>query len=96
MQPMAAGMNVDPNTHIQVLEVKVSQAAVREALLESAVSQLSLEVSQHMMEVERLQNIISPPVEDAEAAEPALEVVSLIGDDDESVIEVTEDASADN
>lgn len=85
-------MNVDPMTHIQVLESKLISAVTREALLEAAVNQLSLEVSQHMMEVERLQQIISPPVEDAEAAEPALESVSAVADLDSE----DEDASTDN
>ena len=92
MQPMTQGMNVDPMTHIQVLESKLISAVTREALLEAAVNQLSLEVSQHMMEVERLQQIISPPVEDAEAAEPALESVSAVADLDSE----DEDASTDN
>jgi hypothetical protein len=68
---MAAGMTVDPSIHTQVLEVKLAQLTTREALLEAAVQQLTLEISQHGMEIERLQNLLSPP---AEADAPAIEV----------------------
>lgn len=71
---MTQGMTVDPLMHSQVLETKLSALTIREALLEAAVQQLTLENAQHGMEIERLQQIISPPVEDAEAAEPAIEV----------------------
>ena len=95
MQPMTQGMNVDPILHLQVLEVKLTQLTVREAMLEAAVQQLTQENTQHRMEIARLNDIIKPPV-DEETIEAVLEVVSLTGDDDESVIEVTEDASADS
>ena len=92
---MTQGMNVDPILHLQVLEVKLTQLTVREAMLEAAVQQLTQENTQHRMEIARLNDIIKPPV-DEETIEAVLEVVSLTGDDDESVIEVTEDASADS
>ena len=84
MQPMTQGMNVDPSIHTQVLEVKLTQLTVREALLEAAVQQLTLEISQHGMEIERLQNLLSPPAEvDAEG-------MPLIRGEDLPAIEVTE------
>lgn len=83
MQPMTAGMNVDPIINIQVLEVKLSMLTIREAMLEAAVQQLTSENTQHKMEIQRLQQIISPPVEDLEAAELA-------------VVKEGEDASADS
>jgi len=78
-------MNVDPMVHSQVLETKLSALTIREALLEAAVQQLTLENAQHGMEIERLQAIISPPVPEDE-----VEDESLIRDNDEVAIEVTE------
>ena len=91
MQPMTQGMNVDPMVHNQVLEVKLTQLTVREAMLEAAVQQLTLEISQHGMEIERLQNLLSPPATVDEHG-GSLESVSAIAEVDSE----DEDASADN
>ena len=70
MQPMTAGMEVDPIINIQVLEVKLTQLTVREAMLEAAVQQLTQENTQHKMEIQRLEELLNPKVEvDTEADE---------------------------
>lgn len=42
-QAMQPGMNLDPNTLIEVLQNKLAQGAMREAQMESAIQQLLAE-----------------------------------------------------
>jgi hypothetical protein len=46
MQPMSEGMEIDPNVHIQVLQNKLAQSAIREAQMESAIQSLLAENQQ--------------------------------------------------
>ena len=58
MQPMTQGMIVEPTMHVQVLESKLVALTIREAMLEAAVQQLTLESAQHTMEIERIEALI--------------------------------------
>lgn len=46
MQPMSDGMELNPQMHIQVLQNKLAQSAIREAQMETAIQQLLYEKSE--------------------------------------------------
>ena len=77
MQPMTQGMTVEPIGHIAVLEIKLSSLTIREAMLEAAVQQLTQESSQHQMEIERLQQLLSPPATVDEDGNPLAVLADL-------------------
>lgn len=68
MQPMSSGMIVDSAVHVRVLEEKLSASVMRSVMLEAAVQQLTLENTQHMMEIERLESLIPKDTEVTEDA----------------------------
>jgi len=67
MQPMSDGMNLDPQMHVQVLQNKLAQTAIREAQMETAIQQL---MSENQELSNRINEIQGEPVNDViEAAE---------------------------
>jgi len=68
-------MTVEPIGHIAVLEIKLSALTIREAMLEAAVQQLTLENTQHKMEINRIEDLLNPPADvENPDTEPAIEV----------------------
>jgi len=53
---MEPGMNIDPRMHVQVLESRLAQAAVREAQMEAAIQQLIGEGRAMREALEQLEN----------------------------------------
>jgi hypothetical protein len=45
MHEMSDGMQIDPEVHVQVLQNKLAQMAVREAQMEAGIQQLIQEVA---------------------------------------------------
>jgi hypothetical protein len=45
MHDMSEGMNINPELHVQVLQNKLAQSAVREAQMEAGIQQLIQEVA---------------------------------------------------
>lgn len=65
-QAMQPGMNLDPNTLIEVLQNKLAQGAMREAQMESAIQQL-LADNQRLNETLTAQN---EPTKIGQAGQP--------------------------
>jgi len=63
MHEMSDGMNIDPEVHVQVLQNKLAQMAVREAQMEAGIQQL-------MQEVNRLDAMVPRDNEVKEDASP--------------------------
>ena len=61
MMPMQEGMNINPEVQVAVLQDKLAQLTIREAMLEAAVQQVLQENTQLHIQIQELSEVKGEP-----------------------------------